>query len=177
MLYLLVGIASLGGLLFGYETGVAAGALSSSQAAWAQTPNIQVLLSTGTLLGAMIGALSAGRIADLVGRRDVIMATTALFTLGAFVSAIAPSTLVLLVGRLVVGMGVGAISLAAPLYIAEIAPTARRGALISVFQLMVTIGILLAYVGNEMFADKVDGWRFLPAAGGSFTDAGSGRCR
>jgi sugar porter (SP) family MFS transporter len=165
VLYVLVGIASLGGLLFGYETGVAAGALLSSHVAWAQTPNNQVLLSTGTLLGAMVGALSAGRIADLVGRRDVIMATTALFTMGAFVSAIAPSSLVLLAGRLVVGMGVGAISLAAPLYIAEIAPTARRGALISVFQLMVTIGILLAYIGNEVFADRVDGWRFLLAAG------------
>jgi sugar porter (SP) family MFS transporter len=165
VLYFLVGIASLGGLLFGYETGVAAGALQSAHTAWAQAPNDQVLLSTGTLLGAMIGALSAGRIADLVGRRDVIMATTALFTLGAFVSAIAPSGLVLLVGRLVVGMGVGAISVAAPLYIAEIAPTDRRGTLVSVFQLMITVGILLAYIGNEMFAHRPDGWRFLLAAG------------
>lgn len=165
MLYVLICIASLGGLLFGYETGVAAGALRSVKAVWELTPNDQVLLSTGTLLGAVIGALSAGRIADLVGRRDVIMATAALFTLGAFVSAIAPSGLVLLAGRLVVGMGVGAISVAGPLYIAEIAPTARRGTLVSVFQLMVTIGILLAYVGNELFAAEADGWRLLLAAG------------
>jgi sugar porter (SP) family MFS transporter len=165
MLYVLIGIASLGGLLFGYETGVAAGALRSAQAVGAFTPNDQVLLSSGTLFGALIGALSAGRTADLVGRRDVIMATSALFTMGALLSAIAPSSLVLFAGRLVVGMGVGAISVAAPLYIAEISPAARRGRLITVFQLMVTIGILLAYVGNEMFAGQPEGWRLLLAAG------------
>lgn len=165
MLYLLVGIASLGGLLFGYETGVAAGALQTAQFGWTGTANGQVLLSTGTLLGAIVGALSAGKIADLVGRRDVIMATTALFTLGAFVSAIAPSPLVLLVGRLVVGIGVGAISVAAPLYVSEIAPAHRRGALVCTFQLMITVGILLAYIGNEMAAERPDGWRFLLVAG------------
>ncbi len=161
MLYVLTCIASLGGLLFGYETGVAAGALRAAHATWQFSQNDQVLLSSGTLLGALIGALSAGRVADLVGRRDVIMATTALFTLGAFVSAIAPSGLVLLGGRLIVGMGVGAISVAAPLYVAEISPAARRGTLITVFQLMVTIGILMAYVGNELFDGVPEGWRIL----------------
>ncbi|MGV0714436.1 sugar porter family MFS transporter [Mycolicibacterium sp. XJ662] len=161
----LVGVASLGGLLFGYETGVAAGALQNAEFDWTGTSDGQLLLSTATLLGALVGALAGGRIADVVGRRDVIMGTTALFTLGAFVSAIAPSSLVLLVGRLVVGLAVGAISVAAPLYIAEIAPTRRRGSLVCVFQLMITIGILAAYVGNELVADDPYGWRYLLAGG------------
>lgn len=110
--HLIAGIASLGGLLFGYETGLTAGALERSESSW---------LSTATLIGAMLGALAAGRIADMVGRRDVITATAALFTLGAFVTAIAPSELVLLIGELVVGIGVGAISVAAPLDIADLA--------------------------------------------------------
>lgn len=161
MLYILTVIASLGGLLFGYETGVAAGALRVVHSTWQSSQSEQVLLSSGTLLGALIGSLSAGRIADLVGRRDVIMATTALLTLGAFVSGIAPSGLVLLGGRLIVGMGVGAISVAAPLYIAEIAPAARRGTLITIFQLMLTIGILLAFVGSELLDGTPGGWRLL----------------
>ena len=165
MLYLLVGITSLGGLLFGYETGVAAGALQWARLELTQTSDKQLLLSSGTLLGALIGALSAGRIADLVGRRDVIMATTAVFSLGAFVSAIAPSTLVLLVGRLVVGVGVGAVSVAVPLYIAEVAPPARRGKMICIFQLMITLGILLAYLGNQVVANMEYGWRYLLGAG------------
>jgi len=115
--HLMVGIASLGGLIFGYATGITAGALERSYSSW---------LSTATLIGAVIGAFAAGRIADLVGRRDVIMATAALLTFGAFVSAIAPSELVLLIGALVVGIGVGAISVASPLYIAEIAHAAGR---------------------------------------------------
>jgi sugar porter (SP) family MFS transporter len=156
MRHLLVGIASLGGLLFGYETAVAAGALERAESSW---------LSTGTLLGAMVGALAAGRLADLVGRRDVIMATAALFTLGAFVSAIAPSELVLLLGRLVVGLGVGAISVAAPLYIAEISPIARRGTMICIFQLMITLGILLAYIGLGAFPNDTEDWKILLGAG------------
>lgn len=153
--YLMVGIASLGGLLFGYETGITAGALQRGESSW---------LSTATLIGALIGALTAGRIADLVGRRDVIMATGALFTLGTFVSAIAPSELVNLIGGLVVGVGVGAVSVAAPLYIAEIAPIALRGTLVCSFQLMVTIGILLAYIGLEVFPEEAQ-WRFLLGSG------------
>ncbi len=159
----LVGIASLGGLLFGYETGEAAGALQVSHFAW--TSDEHTLLVTGTLLAAMIGALSAGRIADMVGRRDVIMATTALFTMGAFLSAIAQSVPVLLIARVIVGGAVGAISVAAPLYIAEIAPTRRRGSMICVFQLMITIGILLAYAGNETFGQRPNGWRVLLVGG------------
>ena len=155
MRHLMVGIASMGGLIFGYETGIAAGALDRGQSSW---------LSTAALIGAIIGALAAGRVADLVGRRDVIMATAALLTFGAFVSAIAPSELVLLIGELVVGIGVGAISVAAPLYIAEIAPIASRGTLICIFQLMITIGILLAYVGLAMFPDDAQ-WRLLLGAG------------
>lgn len=153
--YLMVGIASLGGLIFGYQTGITAGALERGHSSW---------LSTATLIGAVIGAMAAGRVADLVGRRDVIMATAALLTFGAFVTAIAPSELVVLIGALVVGIGVGAISVAAPLYIAEIAPIARRGALICVFQLMITIGILLAYIGLVMFPDDAE-WKLLLGAG------------
>jgi sugar porter (SP) family MFS transporter len=163
--YLLVGIASLGGLLFGYETGVAAGALPWAWFTWTNTWDDQVLASSGTLLGALVGALGAGRVADLVGRRDVIMTTSGLFAMGALVSAIAPSGGVLLIGRLVVGVAVGAISVAAPLYIAEIAPAASRGKMICGFQLMVTIGILLSYVGYELVADNPDGWRYLLGAG------------
>jgi sugar porter (SP) family MFS transporter len=163
MVGLLVCVASLGGLLFGYETGLSAAVLQAAKFSWSSDD--QVLLTTATLLSALVGALFAGRVADLVGRRDVIMATTALFTMGSFVSAIAPSVLVLLGGRIVVGLAVGAISLAAPLYIAEIAPTARRGSLICVFQLMITIGILLAYIGDQTFGQTPDGWRILMAAG------------
>ena len=134
---------------------MSAGALERGQSSW---------MSTATLIGAMLGALAAGRIADLVGRRDVIMATAALFTVGAFVSAIAPSELVLLVGRLVVGLGVGAISVAAPLYISEIAPIARRGTMICIFQLMVTLGILLAYIGLVVFPEESQ-WRLLLGGG------------
>jgi sugar porter (SP) family MFS transporter len=166
VVYLLVSIASLGGVLFGYETGVAAGALNLASTGWALGGlHYSVLLSTGTLIGAMVGALSSGKLADLIGRRDVIMATAALFTLGAFVSAIAPSIYVLLLGRFIVGIAVGAVSVAAPLYIAEISPAAKRGSLVCVFQLAITTGILLAYIGNEFLSPWPNGWRYMLAMG------------
>ena len=165
MIYFLVGIASLGGLLFGYETGVAAGALQLASNAWNLDGHYLVLLSTGTLIGALVGALLSGKLADLIGRRDVIMATAALFTLGAFVSAIAPSIYVLLLGRFIVGIAVGAVSVAAPLYIAEISPPAKRGRLVCFFQLAITTGILLAYLGNDFFSSWPNGWRYVLAMG------------
>jgi SP family galactose:H+ symporter-like MFS transporter len=89
-----------------------------------------------------VGALLSGKLADLIGRRDVIMSTAALFTLGTFVSAIAPSIYVLPLARFIVGIAVGAISVAAPLYIAEISPASKRGFLVCFFQLAIMTGIL-----------------------------------
>ncbi|MEQ8651596.1 MAG: sugar porter family MFS transporter [Kiloniellales bacterium] len=154
-------IASLGGLLFGYETGVAAGALRAANQSWGLGGEAFVLLSSATLLGALFGALAGGRLGDMVGRRDVIMATAALFTLGAFSSAIAPSIYVLVIARIVVGIAVGAISVAVPLYLAEIAPARSRGALVTGFQLAITLGILAAYLINQVFGSEAesDPWR------------------
>jgi sugar porter (SP) family MFS transporter len=165
MIYLMVAIASLGGVLFGYETGVAAGALRMATVGWGLDEHYHVVIGSATLLGAIMGALASGKLADIVGRRDIIMATAGLFTLGAFASAAAPSPSVLLVGRFIVGVGVGAVSLASPLYIAEIAPAKRRGFLVCVFQLMITAGILLAYVGNEISSSYPEGWRYMLALG------------
>jgi sugar porter (SP) family MFS transporter len=166
VIYLLVGIASLGGVLFGYETGVAAGALHLASNGWARDAlYYPVLLSSGTLIGAMVGALLSGKLADIIGRRDVIMATAALFTLGAFVSAIAPSIYVLLLARFIVGIAVGAMSVAAPLYIAEISPAAKRGVLVCFFELAIATGFVLAYLGNEIFSSWPNGWRYMLAMG------------
>ncbi|GAB5469987.1 MAG: hypothetical protein Kilf2KO_30170 [Rhodospirillales bacterium] len=159
MIYRLVVIASLGGLLFGYETGVAAGALRAAHASWGLDSEALALLSTATLIGALFGALAGGRLADLVGRRDVIMATAALFTLGAFSSAIAPSIYILFVARFIVGIAVGAISATVPLYLAEIAPARSRGALTGCFQLAITLGILCAFVANLLLGDDPAAWR------------------
>ncbi|MFZ4372622.1 MAG: sugar porter family MFS transporter [Mycobacterium sp.] len=155
-------IASVGGLLFGYETAGAAGALDSSDFPWGSAHQVQ---STATLLGAIVGAVFAGKVSDRVGRRDVIMVTSALFTTGAFVGALAPSVEVLFVGRLVVGIAIGAICVVSPVYIAEIAPKARRGGLICVFQLMITVGILAGFLVNQAIGGTPDSWRWILVGG------------
>ena len=155
-------IASVGGLLFGYETAGAAGALDSSDFPWGSADQV---LSTATLLGAIAGAVFAGKVADRVGRRDVIMVTSAVFTTGAFVGALAPSIEVLFVGRLVVGVAIGAICVVSPVYIAEIAPKARRGGLICIFQLMITVGILAGFLVNQAIGGSPDSWRWVLVAG------------
>jgi len=165
MLHLSVAIASLGGLLFGYETGVAAGALQQAVGGWGLDRSALLLVSTGTLLGALFGALVSGWLSDRIGRRDVIMATAALFTLGAFSGAIAPSIQVLFVARVIVGIAVGAMSAVGPTYIAEIAPARSRGALVTAFQLAITLGVLLAYGADEFFYDVPNGWRTMLGLG------------
>ncbi len=162
MVTLMALIASIGGLLFGYETAGVAGALDSSDFPWGSADQV---LSTATLLGAIAGAVFAGKVADQVGRRDVIMVTSALFTTGACVGALAPSIELLFVGRVVVGVAVGAICVVSPVYIAEIAPKARRGSLICVFQLMVGVGILLGFLFNEALGGRPDSWRLVAAGG------------
>ncbi len=158
---LLVGaVIMLSGLLFGYDQGVSAGALGGIQKSFgASTTMIQIITSWVTL-GALVGALVAGVLADKIGRRVTILLAAALFTVGALFEALAPNTTVLIIGRLIVGFGVGVASVAAPLYAAEQAPTRLRGRFVSIYQLAITIGIFIAYLVDQALINN-DMWRVM----------------
>ena len=97
-------------------------------------------------MGALVGSLIAGSLGDAIGRKRTMLLAGALFALGAAVQSLAPGDLVLVAGRLIIGIGVGVAAVAAPLYAAELAPASLRGRFISSYQLAITIGIFLAYL-------------------------------
>ena len=138
------------GGLFGYDQGVISGALTGIKSSFALSPLIVEVVTSWVTLGALLGALAAGEIADRIGRKRTVLIAGALFTLGAAVQAFAPDTAILVAGRLIIGAGVGVAAVAAPLYAAELSPAAWRGRFVSAYQLAITIGIFLAYL--------VDGW-------------------
>ncbi len=117
---LLLGIAALGGLLFGYDTGVISGALLFIRTEFDLTPTMQGVVVGIALIGAALGAAFAGSLSDRFGRRGVLIVTGLVFVAGAIVSALAPSTPVLLVGRILLGIGIGFASMLTPLYLAEV---------------------------------------------------------
>jgi sugar porter (SP) family MFS transporter len=159
----LIGAASvvmLAGLLFGYDQGVIGGALGGIEQSFnIGTFAIEVITSWVTL-GALVGALVAGGLADKIGRRQTIILAGVLFTAGAAIEAFAPGTFILVIGRLTVGFGVGVASVAAPLYAAEMAPTRLRGRFVSMYQLAITIGIFIAYLIDSWLASE-DRWRVM----------------
>ena len=138
------------GGLFGYDQGVISGALHGIQNTFSLSPLVVEIVTSWVTLGALLGALAAGELADGIGRKRTVLIAGAMFTLGSLVQAVAPDTLVLVAGRLIIGAGVGVAAVAAPLYAAELAPTNLRGRFVSAYQLAITIGIFLAYL--------VDGW-------------------
>ncbi|MER5970846.1 sugar porter family MFS transporter [Streptomyces sp. NPDC002055] len=139
-------IASVGGLLFGYGTGVIAGVLPQVTDTFGLSSWTQGAAVSAALVGAALTAPTSGRLADRFGRRAVIASAAALYLAGTLASTAATGTFSLLTGRFLVGLALGATSFAVPLYISEIAPPARRGALVTLNQLMITIGLLLSYV-------------------------------
>lgn len=155
------GITALGGLLFGYDTGVVSGALLFLRSSYGGLDSFQEELVTSLLLvGAVIGALVAGRVADAIGRRPAILVTAVIFVVGVLLAAFAPAFPVLLVARLVIGLAVGSASMLVPLYIGEAAPPHIRGALVSLNQLAITTGILVSYLIDYGLADTRN-WRLM----------------
>jgi sugar porter (SP) family MFS transporter len=155
------GITATGGLLFGYDTGVVSGALLFIKKDFAPlSPFVQGIIVSFLLVGAVIGALSGGPLSDRVGRRPTALLAAIIFGLGALTVALAPSVPVIIVGRFLLGLGVGLASMIVPLYIAEIAPADRRGGLVSLNQLMITIGILVSYIVGVIFT-PIEGWRWM----------------
>jgi len=157
-------IAGLGGLLFGYDTGVIAGALLFIKSDFGLGSFAQGLVVAAVPIGAVAGAAIAGPAADNYGRRLMILIAAAVFIVGALVSAAAPGVEVLVIARVVIGVAIGLASAAAPVYISEVAPPESRGRLVSFFQLAVTIGILVAYLVGLAF-DHVEGWRWMLGLG------------
>ena len=157
--------AALGGLLFGYDTGVISGALLFLRQTFHLSSLIQGVVTSIALAGAAGGAAFAGPLADRFGRRPILLATATVFVAGAMVSALAGSLVQLLAGRLLVGVGIGGASMLTPLYLAEIAPARERGALVSFNELAVTLGILASYLIGYALATS-GAWRWMLGLGG-----------
>ncbi len=149
-------IAAMGGLLFGFDTGVISGAIPYFQPYFAIDDSMIESITTAGLVGAILGALFCGRVTDRVGRRSVILVAAVIFCGGALWSGWAATPVQLIVARLFLGIAIGIASFVVPLYIAEISPARMRGRLVSMFQLMVTIGILVSYLSDLFFADNAD---------------------
>jgi SP family galactose:H+ symporter-like MFS transporter len=163
--YLIASVAALGGLLFGYDTGVISGALIFIRQVMALSPTMQGIVVAIALAGAAIGAAMVGYLSDRAGRRRVILGAGLLFIAGAAISAVAQGVAVLLVGRFLVGLGIGVASMLTPLYLAEIAPAQARGAIVSLNQLCITIGISVSYLVGYTLATATEGWRWMLALG------------
>ncbi len=154
-------LAGLGGLLFGYDTGVISGASQFLAERFDLGDQALEVVVSAVLAGAIVGALLAGQLVGRIGRRRTIMLAAVLFVAGALGSALAPSDEVLLIARVGLGVAIGITSLAVPLYISESAPAANRGALVALFQLAVTVGILVATLVDEAFSGVSEGWRWM----------------
>ena len=152
--------AALGGLLFGYDTGVISGALIFIKRDFGLTTVAEEIVVSGVLLGATIGAIIGGRMADRFGRRRVLLVTAAIFGVGALASAVAPSPIILIISRVVLGVAIGLSSTTVPVYLSEVSPPQARGWIVSLFQLAVTAGIVSAYIVDYAFA-SVGGWRWM----------------
>ena len=164
-LYIVAIIASLGGLLSGYDTGVISGALLFINESWNLADTEQGILVSSVLIGAVIGAATNGVLADIFGRRKIIMATAVIFVLGSIMCAFAPNALVLIASRIFVGFAVGIVNFVVPLYLSEISPKHLRGTLVSLYQWAITAGILFSYFINAVFAHAVYNWRWMLFAG------------
>jgi sugar porter (SP) family MFS transporter len=154
-------VTALGGLLFGYDTGVVSGALLFLKNDFGGLSNIQQELVTSLLLvGAMAGAIAAGRIADKIGRKKTVLITAVVFIVGVLLAAFTPTYPVLLVARIIIGLAVGSASMVVPLYIGEFAPPKYRGGLVSLNQLAITFGILVSYLVDYGLSSSAN-WRLM----------------
>ena len=142
--------AAIGGLLFGFDTAVISGAIGFVKAQFALGASEEGWFVSSGLLGCMIGVIITGFLSDRIGRKRVLMLSGSMFFLSGFGCAFAPSFTLLVIARMVGGIGVGMASVVSPMYIAEFAPATTRGKMIAYYQLAITLGILLAYLSNAL---------------------------
>lgn len=164
MLIRLAVLAALFGFLFGFDEGVIAGALPFIQKTFPISHLEEGFMTAAVPLGAIAGAIAAALWSDATGRRRVLIWCSILFGIGSVICAAAPAVFILTIGRLMLGLAIGASALAAPQFLAELAPPRIRGAVVSAFQLMITVGILVSYF-SDMLLEPLEDWRLMLAIG------------
>ncbi|OEL31957.1 D-xylose-proton symporter-like 2 [Dichanthelium oligosanthes] len=159
---------ALGGLLYGYDIGATSGAAISlksstfSGTTWYNLSSVQTgLVVSGSLYGALIGSALAYTIADFLGRRKELILASISYLIGALLTAAAPNFAIMVVGRFLYGIGIGMAMHAAPMYIAETAPSQIRGMLISLKEFFIVLGMLLGYIAGNLYVEVVSGWRYM----------------
>ncbi len=158
--YLICVLAALAGLLFGLDMGVIAGALPFLAHEFGLSSHQQEMVVSIMMLGATFGALCSGPMSGRIGRKKTLLIGAVLFVVGSLGCAFAPDLLMLEVSRFLLGVAVGVASFVAPLYLSEIAPEHIRGSMISLYQLMITIGILAAFLSDVGFSASGN-WRWM----------------
>ena len=174
----IVAVATIGGFLFGYDSGAVNGtqdgltkAFHLVPGSWSPTNGLGFTVAS-LLIGCFIGAFFAGRLADLIGRRNTMMLAAALFLVGALVQGVATLQIIFVVARICGGMAVGAASVLSPAYISEVAPAEIRGRLTTVQQIMIITGLTAAFVVNYFLASRagvstatfwggIEAWRWM----------------
>lgn len=160
-------ISTLGGLLFGYDTGVISGALlymhkDLNLSSVGEATVVSALLFPGAAVGALLG----GRLSDALGRKRTLLVCAGLFLIGALGCATAPDVEVMVLARIILGFGVGAAAVTCPLYLAEMAPAERRGRMVTINELMIVTGQMLAFAINALLDHLIDDprvWRYMLA--------------
>jgi sugar porter (SP) family MFS transporter len=157
-------VASLGGLIFGFDTAVISGTTDALKEVFHLSDSGLGFTVATALIGTIAGALVAGKLADMFGRKKLLFAIGVLYLLGALGTALTTDHTIFMMFRFLGGVGVGAASVCAPIYTAEVAPPALRGRLVGLVQFNIVLGILLAYGSNAIIAavtpPDVD-WRWM----------------
>ena len=148
----IVAVATIGGLLFGYDSGAVNGTQDGLKSAFALSEGGLGFTVGSLLIGCFIGAFLAGRLADLIGRRNVMILTAILFLIGALIQGFSHEQWIFVVARIAGGMAVGAASVLSPAYISEVAPADIRGRMTTIQQIMIISGLTAAFVVNYWLA-------------------------
>ncbi|HEX4028901.1 MAG TPA: sugar porter family MFS transporter [Terracidiphilus sp.] len=159
---------SFSGVLFGYDIGAIAGAAPDVRAGFGLTPSGLGLAISSALLGTVAGSIAAGSVADIFGRRKTIAAAGILYAIAILAAAFADALVHFAICRFVCGVAIGVISVAVPMYLAEVAPSRLRGSIVGSFQLSVSIGVVAAFLAGYLFSEHMgarSGWRLVIAGG------------
>ena len=159
-------VAAIGGILFGYDTAVISGTTEIVKAQFGLSTGLEGWFVGCALIGSIIGVMTAGMMSDFLGRKKTMLIAALMFSISAIGCALSGNFAQLVIYRMIGGFGIGVVSIVSPIYISEVAPAEKRGTLVSLYQLAITVGFLVAYLANYLVLRNAD----LSLAGASLAE-------